>query len=158
MSKDVWKIIGLDKLKRDLGTLPILKQASLLRNANRRAGNKIVVKKLIDAIPHKSKKVRRRTKKNPFKIVTQKQAITANVKGSKTAINAGISSKYFHYRFIEFGTQKRTTRKKKMNRGVMQSRPFANSVLDRSINPLFRYLKTDYGKILDKSIQKVKNK
>ena len=151
---DQWHIKGLDELKRDLKQLPILRQAQIIRNVNRRAVNKVVIPKLKNAIPHRAKKVRKRTKSNPFKIVDQKQVIAVSVKGKKTAIAAGISSKYFYYRFIEFGTQKRATKKGAMNRGVMRSRPFAEQALDNSINPMIRYLKTEYSKLFHRYLKK----
>lgn len=175
MAKKGWKIHGLDELLRDFKQLPILKQARIIRNLNRRAANKIIVPRLTQAIPHKTKKVRKRTKANPFKIVDQKQVITVNEKGSKTAVRSGISGKYFHYRFLEFGTKKRTTKNykhlgytrnkfgkrrsirtasKMLNRGAMPKKPFAGKALDRSIIPLIKFLKTEYSKMLHKYLKK----
>ncbi len=151
---DLWKINGLDELLSDFKKLPFLRQAQIIRNVNRRAVKKEVIPKLKNAIPHRSKKVRRRTKSNPFKIVDQKQVIAVSVKGKKTAIAAGISTKYFFYRFIEFGTKKRTTKKGAMNRGTMRARPFAEQALDNSINPMIRYLKTEYSKLFHRYLKK----
>ena len=177
MAKDSITILGLKELRNDLKNLPILKQASILRNANRKAARINVERKLIAAVPHKARKTRQRGKK-PFTRKSKKQAITVNVKGSKTAVMSGISGYYFHYRFLEFGTKKRTTKnykhkgfkrdrfgkrksvrvaKKRLNRGVMpKTRPFAERILDKSINPLFRYLKKEYGKSIDKAIKRSK--
>ena len=182
MGKSEISIKGLKELRNDLKNLPILKQARILRNANRKAARVNVEKKLIAAVPHKARKTRQRGK-NPFTRKSKKQAITVNEKGSKTAVLSGISGYYFHYRFLEFGTKKRKVkdyklRKKKrksikpkrnklrgknvikgerFNRGVMPiTRPFAERIIERSINPLFRYLKKEYGKGIDKAIKRAK--
>ena len=175
MAKNEWKILGLKELKNDLKNLPILKQAKILRNANRKAARTKVEKPLINAVPHKMRKSAQRGKK-PFTKKSKKQAVTVNQKGSKTAVLSGISSYYFHYRFLEFGTKKRETKnykhagfskdrfgkrksvrkpKKRLNRGILPAtRPFAERIIEKSINPLFRYLKIEYGKNIDKLIKK----
>lgn len=148
-----WSIKGLKELAKDLRKLSLMDQAKALRAANRKAGNSVVVKKLEQASPYKMHKERRATKKDRFRRVNVKTAITTTVKGSKTAVRSGINGKYYYYRFLEFGTIQRKT-KKGYGRGRMAARPAFNPALDRSVNPLFRFLKTEYGKILDKIIKR----
>lgn len=177
MAKNQIKIIGLKELVKDLKKLPILKQASILRNANRKAVKKIVIPKLTGANPHGKNKFSRRSKRGKH---SNKPFIVHNEKGSKTAVMAGVSGDFFYYRFAEFGTKKRTTKnykhkgfkrdrfgkrksirepRKRLNRGIMPTtRPFINRVLDRSISPLFRYLKTEYDKEIKKGLKRASKK
>ena len=159
MGKTGITIKGLAELRQDLKQFPLIKQAQILRNANRKAAKKIVVKRLLDSNPHTRRKFGKRSKKRPFGRDWRKPFIVHNEKGSKTAVRAGIASAFFHYRFAEFGTAKRRTRKKGLSRGVMKkTRPFIEKTLDNSISPLFKYLQTDYKKELNKVITRLKNK
>jgi len=167
------RIEGLPELKKSLKEFPFLKQAKLLRNANRKAARMVVIRRLNGANTHSGRKFGKRSKKRPFGRDYKKPFIVTNVKGNKTAVIAGTSSSFFHYRFAEYGTKERTTyyraklwnRKRKtehkrlsrvaskLNRGKMPiTRPFIERILDNSVSPLFRYLKTEYKKDLDKAI------
>jgi len=150
------EIIGLKELRNQLKNFPLIKQASILRNANRKAAKKVVIPKLEDANTHGKGKFSRRGKKGRF---SDKPFIVHNEKGSKTAVRAGNSSAFFHYRFAEFGIDKKRKTRKGLNRGKMKiTRPFIERTLDNSVNPLFRYLITDYRKEVDKAISRAKAK
>ena len=81
MSKNEWKILGLKELTRDLKNLPILKQASILRNANRKAAKLKIEKPLIAGVPFKAR-LGIRSKKRAFSRDRKKQVVTVNEKGS----------------------------------------------------------------------------
>ena len=177
MSDDILsiKIEGLSDLRKDLKKFPFYMQTRILRNANRKAARVIVIPRLESANTHGKGKFSRRGKKGRF---TDKPFIVHNEKGSKIAVRVGIASAFFHYRFAEFGTKKRSTyyrsrqfnikrktafkrlRKagSKLDRGVMpKTRPFIERTLDSSIRPMFKYLITDYRKELDKSINRLRH-
>lgn len=159
MGKTGITIKGLAELRQDLKQFPLIKQAQILRNANRKAAKKIVVKRLLDSNPHTRRKFGKRSKKRPFGRDWRKPFIVHNEKGSKTAVRAGTASSFFHYRFAEYGVNRKRKTRKGLNRGVMpKTRPFIEKALDNSISPLFRYLKTDYKKELDKVIERMKRR
>lgn len=170
------RIEGLAQLTKDLKSIPFLKQAQILRNANRKAAKRIVIPMLVRANTHSGDKFSRRGNKGKH---SSKPFIVVNAKGSKTAVSAGLASAFFHYRFTEFGTKSRTTfirrrlsnikRKKehkrdrrvssKANRGIMPvTRPFINRVLDSVIEPLFQYLKTEYDKDVRIALERFKRR
>jgi len=179
MGKTGIRIEGLMELRNDLKQFPFVVQTKLLRNANRKAARVVVVRRLNDANTHSRRKFGKRSKKRPFGRDWRKPFIVHNIRSSRTAVVAGLASAFFHYRFTEFGTNIRNTyyraikfnikRKRahkrlsrvasKLNRGKMPiTRPFIERVLDNSISPLFRYLKTEYKKELDKAVDRMARK
>lgn len=179
MGKTGITVVGLKELRNDLKQFPFFTQAKLLRNANRKAARVVVVRRLNGANTHSRRKFGKKSKKRPFGRDWRKPFIVHNIRGEKTSVRAGLASAFFHYRFAEFGTKKRTTYHRsrqfnikkrkahkrlsrvasKLNRGVMpKTRPFIERALDNSISPLFRYLKTDYKKELDKAIERMKRR
>ena len=109
MAKDSIKIEGLKQLTEDLKNIRFLKQAHILRNANRKAAKRVVIPMLVRANPHNRKKFSKRSKKRPFGRDWRVPFLAHSEKGSKTAIRVGLASAFFHYRFAEFGTKDRTT-------------------------------------------------
>ncbi len=174
MSKGQIQVLGLKALLMDLKKFPLVKQAKILKSAHRKAAREQVINVLTPKIKFKTK-VKGITKKG--NVTEKKQVIIKNTKGSKTGLFVGIASDYFYYRFLEFGTKKRRTKRSvrlawrydgkhgdirrylnSQNRGRVAARPFIGTVLDKSVGKLAVSLVEIYSKKIDRAMKKKPSK
>jgi len=105
---------------------------------------------------------------NPFsssKKSTKPKFVTIKDKNNPLGVVSGVSSNFFYYRFLEYGTKQRKTKgykihkikaltgrarkikvmNKMANRGVMPKKPFAKGIIEGNLNNVVNYFIMDFG-------------
>jgi len=161
-----FKIDGLREVYALLDDLSAIEKRKILLGAMKKTANRHIKKNLESANIHKSSKSR---KSKPF--------VTVNNPKNKLGILSGVSSKFFHYRFIEFGTKQRYTKafktkttyllgkkvkskkkKKSAYRGVMRARPFMKKIIDDNLDNVIDYFASDFGMEVKKRLDRLAKK
>jgi hypothetical protein len=135
MAKGGIKTEGLKEIYDTLDGLPNKLKANILRSVHRKAANKVLKPGMPDVYGV-----------NEFvKVAADRE--------EPTAIRFGIESRAFWFRFLEYGTGSRTT-KKGANRGVMTAQPFFNRYIDSKVNAVTNYVNDNYGDIIEKFVKR----
>lgn len=129
-------------------------QVQLVKSINRAALRKELIKKMQAVNPYYPSKHGK--KKKPFTIVSDRGQKTIDRR--MTGVRGGVSGKYFHYRFIEFGTKARYTRKRKAYRGAMPARPFLYRTIERSVPSVLNYFKREFSAQVKRRLDRMARK
>lgn len=135
ISNETITLEGIKEVNNLLRELPLKLHANALRSVHRAGANHVVKPEIASGGVNK-------------KIVSVKPE-----RGDPTGILINISSKVFWYRFIEYGTTRRTT-SKGQDRGVMSEEPFFRPAVNRAINPVIKYMSDNYGELINKFLSR----
>lgn len=142
-------IDGAKELDKLLSGLPKALEVKILRSVHREAA-KVIQEEMKAKAPVGNDSIY-----NNIKVGHNK------ADDDKTNITVGVTSKGFVARFVEYGTQVRTT-KKGWNRGDMQPRPFIqpaiNSKMDTVMNNLTENYAETINKYLEREVKKISKK
>jgi hypothetical protein len=94
-----FKIVGLNETFKMMEDLTSKEKQFIIRGIFRKAGNQVVKPALVNANIYKSSK--KQPGKNPVLVTLDKN--------DPLGVKVGISSRFFYYRFTEFGTKQRAT-------------------------------------------------
>jgi len=161
-----FQILGLNEAYKMMESLTSKEKQKVILGVLRKAANRHVKAKLESSNPNKASKSR---KGKPF--------ITTNDKSNPLGILSGVSGKFFHYRFTEFGTKARYTkpyktktsylagrrRKTKVKkavvyRGIMKARQINPKIIEESIKPVVDFFISDYGRATKKTLDRLARK
>ncbi len=156
MTKPGIHIEGMAETRKMFKHLTAQQQVKLVKSINRTALNRTLIKKLKAANKYYPSKSGRQRKGKPFTLVQDKKQSTIDKR--MTGVQGGVSSKYFHYRFLEFGTKARKTRKKKAYRGIMPKRPFITRQIESSIGPITEYFRKEFSKQVKRRLDRLARK
>lgn len=133
------EIQGYKEVKDALESLPGALQADILGRVNRDILNRIVKPQVRGAIPYSPR--------------SRAGAGVRSQRGDKTAFLAGITTKAFWLRYIEFGTKTRQT-KKGYNRGETPATTFLERVLAGSVENVANEVNRSYGVLIEKHLKR----
>jgi hypothetical protein len=131
MAKSGIKTEGFKEAYAALDGLPLKLKANVLRSVHRKAANAVLKPGMPD---HHGV--------NEFIKV-------AAARDEPTGIDFGVESRAFWFRFLEYGTSTRNT-KKGYDRGQMPVDPFFAKYIDRKANAVIKYVNANYGDIIEK--------
>jgi len=96
---------------------------------------------------------------SPYSSTTNKNIRVVADKEDKTGFFAGPTSDSFWIRFVEKGTDVRTT-KKGLNKGKITAHPIFTNLIENQVDAVIDYFNKDFGtavnEILEKKIKKLK--
>ena len=139
METQTFKIEGLQEIIDSLNELPAKLQATIIQGFLRKAGSKYIVSELRTILPYSA-----RTKQE-IKVVGDPR--------DKLAIYAGVSTKAFPLRFVEYGTVQRKT-EKGWNRGAIAGVARVEPIVDRQVEPIIDYVNKEFGNEVEKNLRR----
>lgn len=134
MENKNFKLEGANEVVRAMQELPAELQVKFLKGFIRKAGKKFIVDPLKAILPYFQDTV---------KVVSK----------SNLAIAAGVSSKGYKLRWIEFGTVERKT-KKGYNRGKMNAKNQIKPFIDSQVEPIVEYSSKEMGNEINKMLER----
>lgn len=137
MDKVAFDLNGLKEIDDLLKNLPLSVQAQLLRGINRKAAKIVQLQ---------------------MKAGTTVEGINIKIKAdkyNKSGVLVGVenSDRGFLARFLEYGTQIRST-KDGENRGSIQPNPFLKKAIDSKANEVINFLQTNYATEINKGLER----
>ena len=143
-------VYGAKELIKLFDEIPASLSVDILRNINR-SGARIYKDEIRSSAPVGNDHIYKAVK-------------IENDRRDKTAIYAGVGSKGFMARFIEFGTAVRKTKgngdvqKKPASRGSITPRPFVQPAIERATKPAIDNIWKDMGKVVLRTIRRAAKK
>jgi HK97 gp10 family phage protein len=145
-----FKIEGIEEINKILDTLPKAINDKIQADLNKQAAN--IVKKELQALSPEGNNDKK-----------HKSKISANVVVKKSINNSfliGFTKKVWYVKLLEMGTIVRKTLGKGRyrsgaNRGVLIRKPFIESAHHTAAQKAVEFLRTNYLKIVDRSIRKL---
>jgi hypothetical protein len=161
-----FQIVGLNEAYRLMADLTSQEKQKVILGILRKNANKNIKQKLEAG-----------NKQAPSKSRKGKPFVTINDKNNPLGVISGVSGKFFHYRFIEFGTKARYTkpyktkttylmgmkRKSKVKksviyRGIMKKSPFVMNIIESNIDNVINDFINNYGSETKKRLDRLARK
>jgi hypothetical protein len=142
-----YKLEGVDEILDALSALEPKQVLNIIKSVERKDLSENIIKPVRAALPYSEHS------KKGIRIISDKWL------GDKTALWAGVSSDVFWLRFVEKGTDVRTT-KKGSNRGAITARPLVVPTISGQLDKVVEYFTTDFGSavetIINRKLKKIK--
>jgi hypothetical protein len=141
-SNDTIELEGMKEINAILTKLPAQMHAKALQSIHRTAANKVVKVEMTANAPDGA----------------MKHIKVGNDKENPTGVVVGIKKSGFKFRWQEYGTTVRKTKKGKVT-GKINSKPFIRPAIDRSSDSVIKFIKDNYsilvGRFIKRNLRKV---
>jgi len=142
-----YKLEGVDEILDALSALEPKQILNIIKSVERKDLTENIIKPVRAALPYSEQS------KKGIRVISDKWL------GDKTAMWAGVSSDVFWLRFVEKGTDVRTT-KKGGTRGSIKARPLIIPTITGQIDEVIGYFTTDFGDavetIINRKLKKIR--
>jgi hypothetical protein len=138
MAKEAdFEIDGLKEFNEMLKGLPLQLHQKALQGVHRTAANKVVKQEMMTNAPAGAEK--------HIKVGADRE--------NPTGVLVGIKKSGFKFRWQEYGTDLRQT-KKGANRGKVAEKPFIRPAIDRASQPVLKFIRENYQELMRKFMER----
>jgi hypothetical protein len=139
MASESFEIEGANEIIDALDSLNSNEILNIIKAVERKALKENITTPLGSAVPYSSQ--------------TKKAIGIVQDKHDRLAFFGGFTSDAFYIRFVEYGTNVRTT-KKGFNRGSISATPMAKDVILNQVDDVIKFFTEDFGTAVEQQLEK----